>query len=212
MALRWEATFQGAVAVPVVVGARVEPVRDRAVLHLLLRVKVPIANRTGSRWPIIRRQLTVLATMVSRWGEGSPNDDDLGWATKNATPFWKLALGASVPGLPREDSGVYGPTDGRRSRMGGRQVLHFRTNQAGAEAAQDVINEREGGNLLWSSWQNYPAGWPYNKSVGSYNLYLRNCAQFAEDVLKAGNVPGVPGHSVLEPAALWAILAYEQSW
>jgi RHS repeat-associated protein len=145
-------------------------------------------------------------------GEGSPNDDDVGWATRDSTSFWKLARGASVPGLLREDSGVYGATGGRRSRMGGRQVLHFRTNQAGAEAAEELIQERKGRNQLWNSWQDYPTAWPYDKGVGNYNLYGRNCTQFAEDVLHAGEVPGVPGHEIFEPAALWGILAYGQSW
>lgn len=147
-------------------------------------------------------------------GEGSPNDDDDGWATEDATSFWKLARGASVPGLLRDDHGVYGPTDGRRSRMGGRQVLHFPTDQAGAEAAEALILQRKGGNDIWNSWQDYPVPHtpPYDSSVGIYNLYIRNCAQFAEDVLHAGKVAGVPGHEVIEPAALWGILAYEQSW
>jgi hypothetical protein len=95
--------------------------------------------------------------------------------------------------------------------MGGRQVLHFRTNQAGADAANALIGQRKGHNQVWNSWKNYPDG-EYDTSVGNYNLYLRNCTQFAEDVLHAGNVPGVPGHEIFAPAALWGILAYEQSW
>jgi len=94
--------------------------------------------------------------------------------------------------------------------MGGRQVLHFKTTQAGGEAAKEVIKGRQGGNQLWDSWTNYSG--IYDPGVGNYNLHGRNCAQFAEDVLHAGNVPGVPGHGVNEPAALWSILAYEQSW
>jgi hypothetical protein len=90
--------------------------------------------------------------------------------------------------------------------------LHFRTNAQGAQAAEELINQRQGRNGIWGSWQDYSESLPYDRGVGNYNLYGRNCAQFAEDVLHAGKVSGVPGHEVFEPAALWAILAYEQSW
>jgi hypothetical protein len=98
--------------------------------------------------------------------------------------------------------------------MGGRQVLHFRADHAGAEAAEALILQRKGNNEIWNSWQDYPVPHtpPYDSGVGIYNLYIRNCAQFAEDVLHAGKVRGVPGHEVIEPAVLWGILAYEQSW
>ena len=41
---------------------------------------------------------------------------------------------------------------------------------------------------------------------GSYNLFFNNCAQFVEDVLHAGGVPGVPHNEVMFPGVLNRIL------
>ena len=69
-----------------------------------------------------------------------------------------LVTGCDVPGALSPDN-EYAPE--------GTIVIH--TTPAQDQAMQDVINQR-------------------NRNPGDYNLYGRNCAQFAEDVLRAGGL------------------------
>jgi RHS repeat-associated protein len=44
------------------------------------------------------------------------------------------------------------------------------------------------------------------ENPGRYNLIFRNCSDFVEDVLHAGNVPGVPHNEIFIPKLVWSML------
>jgi hypothetical protein len=90
------------------------------------------------------------------------------------------------PGVLRDDAATY---KGWRSPH---LDAYFKVNKQQASQAQDAWNARKN-----------ESGW----MPGFYNLYTRNCGQFAEDVLHAAEVPGVPGHEIFWPKTLFPILA-----
>jgi hypothetical protein len=144
----------------------------------------PSYEITVSFWPLGAKGFGHVGVAV---GFGQVNDNTQGWATVQHWVMWgPVQMGVPVPGILKDDLATY---PGKPH-----SYLHIPVDQADANAAQQAITNRANGE---------DARWEY------YDLHTRNCAQFVEDVLHAGNVPDVPNHAVWMPRILWSILDLE---
>jgi RHS repeat-associated protein len=152
---------------------------------------------TISYWPLGAKVIGGHIGVAVGDSPGVKNEDTHGWAP--GWEFWNPEPSGAQkfklswlqhkdihPGVLRDDAGTY---KGWRSPH---IDLHFKVNMQQASQAMDAYNERMSESRTPQSF---------------YNLYTRNCGQFAEDVLHAAEVPGVPGHAVVWPRVLFPILA-----
>jgi RHS repeat-associated protein len=118
-------------------------------------------------------------------GLDTPNDT-WGFATKNHHHFIWYLTGVPFKGDMHEDMVTY---QGRDTGLAAPRYLYMSISDDAYEAMSSTMSRRF----------NHP-GW--------YHLYLRNCAQFDEDLLHAGQIPGVPHHEIFEPRALrlWLLM------
>ena len=116
-------------------------------------------------------------------GIGVDTDDTQGYSTADPTvPWYKRLFGAPAGGT--EDDLAAHTKNGEVAPHG---YLHIPITADQAAAMQAAMEARRA-------------------DPGHYNLFLNNCSQFVESVLRAGGVSGVPHGEVFGPAILGGML------